>query len=53
MRPTGISTPVLIPGEMSRRSILDEGFRPSEVFHFRWEHIVFEGRGFILVLLLD
>jgi integrase len=29
--------------------ILDEGFRPSEVFSLRWEHITFQGRGFIRV----
>jgi hypothetical protein len=27
--------------------ILDEGFRPSEVFSLRWEHTAFQGRGFI------
>jgi integrase len=29
--------------------ILDEGFRPSEVFSLRWEHVTFQGRGFIRV----
>ena len=30
-------------------TILDEGFRPSEVFSLRWEHITFQGRGFIRI----
>jgi integrase len=29
--------------------ILDEAFRPSEVFSLRWEHITFQGRGFIRI----
>jgi integrase len=29
--------------------MLDEGFRPSEVFSLRWEHVTFQGRGFIRV----
>jgi integrase len=29
--------------------ILAEGFRPSEVFSLRWEHVTFQGRGFIRI----
>jgi integrase len=29
--------------------ILDEGFRPTEVFSLRWEHITLQGRGFIRI----
>jgi integrase len=29
--------------------ILDEAFRPSEVFSLRWERITFQGRGFIRI----
>jgi integrase len=29
--------------------ILDEGFRPSEVFSLRWEHVTFQDRGFIRI----
>ena len=29
--------------------ILDEAFRPSEVFSLRWEHITFQSRGFIRI----